>query len=240
MSIIENKDILILGIETSTHSGGTAITRNGKIAGAVSFNTKKTHSFRQLETIDFLIKELGYSLTDLSAIAVSIGPGSFTGVRIGLSIAKGLAYSASKPIIGISCLESLALRIYEPESILSPVLDANRGEVFAQMFQYDNSEKTVFPYQKSEPFLGSLDQWLNILPENAILAGNAAERYKDEIMKFNKKFSFPPYNRFFSSPEEISILGYKRFIDNKLDDITLLEPIYLRKATNVIPQKNCK
>lgn len=239
--LAEKEDLeLVLGIETSTQSGGAAIAANGEIIGVVKFHIKKTHSFRELECINFLFSELEISAKDLKAIAVSIGPGSFTGVRIGLSIAKGLSYSSNKPLIGVSCLESLALRIAEPQIILCPVIDANRGEIFAQLFIYDLDNNTVFPFQNYEPFLGTVKEFLPKIPNNALLAGNGAKRYCNEILLYNKNCRFASPNKMYPTPEEIALIGYTKFKRNQFDDPALLEPIYLRKATNVLPSKNQK
>lgn len=236
MKIESVNNILILGIETSTLSGGASITSNGKLLAAARMHHKKTHSHRQLAEIDFLLKSLDLSLDAISAIAVSVGPGSFTGVRIGLSIAKGLSYTLNKPIIGVSCLLSLARQIAEPNAVLAPVIDANRGEVFSQAFILSQTEGNVLPYNESKPFIGSIEECLSSLPVNTILAGNGAERYKEQaLIKSEKKFRFAPPERFFPSPEMISIIGYEKFIRGEFDDPALLEPVYLRRATTVIP-----
>jgi len=238
LKIEKGKTTLILGIETATLSGGASIVADGEILGVVKFHSTKTHSRRQMSGIDFLFKELEIEVNDLSGIAVSIGPGSFTGVRIGLSIAKGLAYGSKKPLIGVSALEALALRIAEPNFVLSPIIDAYRGEVFAQVFTYDYQKKMAFPYKESQPFIGKIEEWLLQIPENSILAGNGVSRYYDVIISHpGKSFRFAPPNRFYLSPEEIALIGFYRFLKGEFADPALIEPIYLRRVDAVPPRK---
>ena len=127
----------ILAIETATRTGGVAIVEGNEVRGSLVLNTSKTHSERLLKAVDFLLGECTLKIADMDGIAVSLGPGSFTGVRIGLACAKGLAFASEKPLVGVSTLEALALRSAETKILLCPIIDARRGEIFGAGYHFD-------------------------------------------------------------------------------------------------------
>ena len=124
----------ILGIETSMYAGSIAVSEDEKVLGEYYFNTGPSHSEKLMPSIQWLLKELSIDKTGLEAVAVSLGPGSFTSLRIGLASAKGLSYALGIPIIGISTLELMANNVPFAPFRICPLIDARRGEVFAAFF----------------------------------------------------------------------------------------------------------
>src|SRR5687768_2031739 len=127
----------VLAIEASTTSGGVAILEEDLLRASVSFTTQTLYSQRLLPSVEWLLARCGLKLQDFSGVAVAVGPGSFTGLRIGLSAAKGLAYAGGMPIVGVGTMEALAVRASCLGAIPMPVcvlLDARQGEVFAGLF----------------------------------------------------------------------------------------------------------
>lgn len=122
----------ILGIDTSTHDSSVAVLEDGKIVGEFTVNQKRTHSETLVPIIKDLLKLLAIEIGDIDLFAVGIGPGSFTGIRIGMTIAKTLAQVTGKPIVGISTLEALALNA-QGQTIM-PVLDARGGRIYYSLF----------------------------------------------------------------------------------------------------------
>lgn len=131
-------DSLILSFDTSTSCCSIAVTAGGErdsaVLGAMSLCSSVTHSRRLLSSIDWLLNELSITIADISAIGVGLGPGSFTGLRIGLATAKGLAYGSRKPLIGICSLDVLAAAV-RSDKLVCAVLDARKKEVYHCFFR---------------------------------------------------------------------------------------------------------
>jgi len=127
--------MLLLAIETSTPEGGAALWRDGRALAVEENDGSATHSVRLMPAIDAMLRRAALRLSDLDGIAVSAGPGSFTGLRIGMALAKALAMACGKPIAAVSTLEALAWRFAEPGRLAAPMLDARRGEVYAALFR---------------------------------------------------------------------------------------------------------
>ena len=130
--------MLVLGIETSTTQGGVAIIDADRVLCESVLNVEVTHSERLLPAIDRALGEARVSLEALGGIAVSIGPGSFTGLRIGLSTAKGLAYATGLSLVGVSTLEAMARALPAARWQICQVLDARKQEVYAALFRHES------------------------------------------------------------------------------------------------------
>ncbi len=122
--------MLILAFETSAKSASVALSMDGKLLGESYQNTGLTHSQTLMVMAQDLLKQCGYGPQDLDAVAVAAGPGSFTGVRIGVAAAKGLAWGLEKPCYGVSTLESMALGLGAYDGTVCPVMDARRSQVY--------------------------------------------------------------------------------------------------------------
>ena len=129
--------MLVLGIESSTTQGGVAIVGEDRVLCETILNVEVTHSERLLPAVDRALGEARISLEALGGIAVSIGPGSFTGLRIGLSTAKGLAYATGLPLVGVPTLEAMAWTLPAARWQICPVLDARKQEVYAALFRHE-------------------------------------------------------------------------------------------------------
>lgn len=127
--------MLILAVDTSTQAGGIAVLRDTRILGVVSTATQETYSSRLFRQLDFLLRELGLALRDFDLYAVAAGPGSFTGLRVGLAAVKGWAEVHQKPVAPVSGLEAIAAQAHAGEALLVPVLDARRNQVFGGIYQ---------------------------------------------------------------------------------------------------------
>ncbi|MFQ5894256.1 MAG: tRNA (adenosine(37)-N6)-threonylcarbamoyltransferase complex dimerization subunit type 1 TsaB [Nitrospinota bacterium] len=130
----EKKAREVLGIETATRCGGVAHLRGGKLLGVRRFRGGGTGSRELLPAVHSLLAEAGVSIRAVDGLAVAVGPGLFTGIRVGVATAKGLALALGKPLVGVNCLEALAAGAGGEEPQVVSVLDAYRGEVFAASF----------------------------------------------------------------------------------------------------------
>ena len=127
--------MMILALESSAKPSSCAVTADGLLLGQYFQNSGLTHSKTLLAMTESLLNNLQLSVSDMDLVAVSCGPGSFTGVRIGVSAAKGLAWGADKPVCGVSTLEAMAYQVYDPRGIICPVMDARRGQVYNALFE---------------------------------------------------------------------------------------------------------
>ena len=120
----------ILALETSTLAGSAALLEGGRIVGESLLDVALTHSERLMAMVDRLIQDSGWRATDLEALAVSTGPGSFTGLRIGIATAKGLALALGVPVAPVPTLDALAWNLPFADALVCPLLDARKGEVY--------------------------------------------------------------------------------------------------------------
>ena len=128
--------MLILAIESSAKPVSCAVYSDGALLGQYFQNNGLTHSRTLLVMVESLLKNLDITVKDLDLVAVAHGPGSFTGVRIGVSAAKGLAWGLDKPVVGVSTLEAMAYQIPQPGAIICPVMDARRNQVYNALFEW--------------------------------------------------------------------------------------------------------
>jgi len=130
--------VLILAFESSSKPASVAVCSDSELLGQYFQNSGLTHSRTLLAMTDSLLKNLGVPISDIDLVAVSRGPGSFTGVRIGVSAAKGIAWGADKPVCGVSTLEAMANQTPEPGMLLCPVMDARRNQVYNALFMWND------------------------------------------------------------------------------------------------------
>jgi len=131
---MDTRTPLILALETSGETGGLALYR-GRLLAEVTLSGALTYSRRLLPALDFLLRQLGLDLSGIEALAVSVGPGSFTGLRIGLATAKALALVLKRPLVGVETLAALAAQVPESPLPVCAVLDARRGELYAALYR---------------------------------------------------------------------------------------------------------
>ncbi len=127
--------MLILAVDTSTLAGSVAVLRDTRVVGEVSTWVEETYSSRMFRHVEFLLRELGTGLDQMELFAVSAGPGSFTGLRVGLAAVKGWAEVYRRPIAAVSALEAVAAESKSPEALLAPVIDARRGQVYGGLYE---------------------------------------------------------------------------------------------------------
>jgi tRNA threonylcarbamoyladenosine biosynthesis protein TsaB len=141
----------ILGIETATKTGGVAIVSEDGVLAEYTLNIEVTHSERLMSTVDRVFKDTGLRMASIDGFGVSIGPGSFTGLRIGLSTVKGLAFTTGKPVAAVPTLKALAWNMPYARYPVCPLLDARKKEVYAALYRYEGRElvqellETVLP-----------------------------------------------------------------------------------------------
>lgn len=164
----------ILGIDSSAKSASVAVTDNGKILSSFYINTGLTHSQTLIPMLDSALKCASLTLNDIDLIAVNKGPGSFTGIRIGVAAAKGLADTCSKKTVGISTLESMAYNLISDNCIAAAVMDARCSQVYTALFRITNN-KIERLSEYSAVSIAELKETLLGFDEQIILVGDGAE-----------------------------------------------------------------
>lgn len=211
---------IILNIETATKNCSVSLSKNGKTlfckeqADQGYSHAEKLHVF-----IDEVIKECQVDIKEINAVAVSKGPGSYTGLRIGVSAAKGLCYALNIPLIAIDTLEILASKVDQNDGLIVPMLDARRMEVYSAVF---NQDKKIVSETKAEILDENSYAHVN---EKIYFLGDCQEKCKTVLTKSN--FQFLP-EIIFPSASEMSELSFQKFIAKEFEDVAYFEPFYLK------------
>ena len=147
----------ILGVDTSTSIGSVGLIDDGAVVAEHTLDITQAHSARLMPTIDQVLKWANMTAHDLDACAVGLGPGSFTGIRIGVGTIKTLCYALGKPIVGVSTLEAIAFGLHFTDRCICTVLDARRGEVYGAIFQTGHRQARVSPLDNFPPYQGGTE-----------------------------------------------------------------------------------
>ncbi len=221
---------LILSIETATSVCSVALHEKGELVNYKEINSDKSHSQLLLQYIEEVLSEAEKSKVELTAIAISEGPGSYTGLRIGLSTAKGLCYALDKPLIAINTLDAMGLLVDGANKILcAPMIDARRMEVYTAL--YDAQNQRVLPpcsmIIDSESFAEQFKS------HKIMFYGNGAEKCRNVITHENVLFC-----EALPSATTVGVLAYGKFKEENFEDIAYFEPNYLKEFYSPAPKKN--
>lgn len=218
----------ILGIDTATMMGSIGLIDDEGVIAEYSLNISATHSERLMPAIDILLKDSGFSLNNIDGFSISIGPGSFTGLRIGLATVKGLAMGCNKPVAAVSTLEALAFNLSYAEYMVCPILDARKNEVYTAMFKSDGKGGMKRLVQDMAIDLQIL---LREYDEDIIFLGDAVDIYRERILDILKdRAHFAPKSRNMPSGASVAELGLKGLRDGRAADPANLAPFYIRRS----------
>jgi len=218
----------ILAIETSTMLGGIAIADDSRgLIAEVRLNVKTTHSERLMTVISQVVEQSGLLLAEIDFFAVASGPGSFTGLRIGLSTAKGLAYATGKPVVPVPTLEAFAWNLAFSRYPVCVMLDARRGEVYTALFRWEGEK---FIREISETSVKA-EELLTRLQGTVLFAGEGAIAYRDRIVAaLGSRAVFAPADKMVPSPANIAMLGLAKAAAGEFTDPFGAGPLYIRKS----------
>jgi tRNA threonylcarbamoyladenosine biosynthesis protein TsaB len=224
---------LILCIETATPVCSVALVQGDQVVALRESNDQNTHSSVLTIFIKELFQESGLSPYDLNAVAVSKGPGSYTGLRIGVSTAKGVCYGADIPLIAINTLQSMALgmsaemKASDKDMLLCPMIDARRMEVYSALFDAEGNEvrETRAEIITTGSFKNMLDQY------RIVFFGDGAAKCSEMIMHPYAIFRYD----FLPSATHLASLAAKRYADNEFENVAYAEPFYLKDFIAGIP-----
>jgi tRNA threonylcarbamoyladenosine biosynthesis protein TsaB len=217
--------MLIIGLDTTSQSGSVSLINENKILGECLFNVGPRHSENVVSSLEWLLDTLNIEKREIEALAVSIGPGSFTSIRVGVTIAKSLAYSMKIKIVGVSSLEVLAMNIPQAGMNICSMLDAKRNEVYSAIYKYNNDFLTRTRDEK----VGSVEALLNDIKVPTVFVGDGSVIYKKELANSrNSILVSDNFNIIRSS--NCALLGIVKLNDGNSDDVMGLVPNYLRKT----------
>lgn len=226
----------VLAIETSTLAGSVALTDRAGLIGACRLAPGARHSEQLLVAIDRVLKESGTLLPELDAIAVSMGPGSFTGLRIGLATAKGLAMGADKPIVPVPTMEVIAAAFPQTKGLTMPMIDARQEEVYWSLFDYREGDlirckpdQLGSPHEALEEIKRRLPGIKGSPPDEVLFAGDGAVKYRENIAGiFGARARFPSQTVFFPSAEQLAQRALLRLEKGEVCRPDQAVPLYLR------------
>lgn len=217
----------MLAIETSTMVGGVAIMDDDNLIAESRINVKVTHSERLMGAIDHMLMQSGLKIDDIDVFAIAIGPGSFTGLRVGLSTVKGLVYATGKRLVSVSTLEAFAWNIPFAKYQVCPLLDARKREVYAGIFKWTDAG---FTRAMNEQTI-KIDNLLSGINEPTLFLGEGALLYKPDIeANLGNMAVFAHPQVMVPSPSNVAHLGMIKAKRGEFEDPIRLVPLYLRKS----------
>lgn len=226
---------IILNLETATQVCSVVLAKEGKLLGKRELNEKNVHAEVLTPFIEEVMEEAGLKLSDLDAIAVSKGPGSYTGLRIGVSTAKGLCYSLDQPLISVGTLDSLAHYAVQklphaitPNHLLCPMIDARRMEVYAALFNSQLHKQTeVAPLILDENSFNDLEEH-----QKLIIFGDGSGKTK---ALFEHRSHIEIHEEILCSAEGMVQISEQKYNHQNFDDLAYFEPFYLKEFIAGIP-----
>lgn len=218
----------VLGIDTSTRCGSIGLMDEGEVIAEYLLNLPITHSERLLENIRHLLQEGQCPMKNLDGWAISLGPGSFTGLRIGVSTIKGLAYATQKPVAGVSSLDVLASQISPTPYLICPIIDARKGEVYTAFYYYDQYNQL----QRQSDFLALKPEALvKKIKERTIFLGDGTRTYGDFLQNSLSSLAlFPNPSLHLPRGSVVAKLGGKLLQRGESLDLETFTPIYVRPS----------
>ena len=219
--------MLILAFETTAKAGSVALLEDGKLLAESYQNTGLTHSQTLMVLAEDMLKAAGKTMADVNAVAVAEGPGSFTGVRIGVAAAKGLAWGAELPCYGVSTLESMALTLGVYQGYVCPVMDARRNQVYNALF-YVNCGVMERVCEDRAIALSDLKTDLEHLDGPIFLVGDGSNLTYNTLKDAIDELILPPEHRMHQRASGVALAAAKKIAAGDPGDAAAMVPNYLR------------
>lgn len=220
----------ILGIDSSSLVATVAIVDDDIMTAEYTINHKKTHSQTLLPMIDEIVKMTEADLQAIDAIAISGGPGSFTGIRIGSATAKGLGLALNKPLIHVPTLDAMAYNLYGTDKIICPIMDARRNQTYTGIYQFEDENFQII-MEQSAIGIDELIKKINSLGKKVIFVGDGIPVFKNYLdEQLNVEHFYAPAHMNRQRAGAVAVLGMKYLSEGKVEDAKDHEPNYLRKS----------
>ena len=219
----------VLGIDTSGYANAIGITDGTQVLADFTFEARNDSLEKIVDNIDFTLKNAGLTLKDIQGLGVGLGPGSWTGIRVGVTVAKILAFSTNKPIFGVSTLEVLAYSAGNTSCLICPIIDAGtKDTVYAAFYRTTDGAVT----KVSEYFVGSIQGLSEIVRESVVFVGSGVQAYGKLISQMLGSTGID-VKAMEDRPKgsTVAMLAATRLEHGETDDVLSLTPLYLKEST---------
>lgn len=217
----------ILAVDTSATAASVAVAEENKLIGEFSINTALTHSQTLMPMVDELLKNTGLSVNDIYAVAVNAGPGSFTGVRIGVAAVKGIAFPKNLPCISVSTLESMAYNMLGNDCIVCSVMDARCSQVYNALFRVNGCSVTRMTDDRALS-LTDLKNELQNINEKVVLVGDGAVLCSEFLGSACENVMLAPFNNRIQTASSVAYAAFEKINNGETLTADELMPVYLR------------
>lgn len=218
----------LLAIDSSGLVATVAIVTDDAMLAEYTINHKKTHSQTLLPMLAEIVKMVDIDMSEVDAIAIAAGPGSFTGLRIGSATAKGLGLALDKPIVSVPTLEGLAYNLYGTGRLICPMMDARRNQVYTGLYEF-KADELVAVKEQSAVAVTDIIKEINSYGREVIFVGDGVKVYKNIIEdEIQVDYSFAPSHLNLQRAAAIGALGIKYYQNDKYEKASEHAPVYLR------------
>jgi tRNA threonylcarbamoyladenosine biosynthesis protein TsaB len=224
----DGKQMKVLGMDTSTSCGSVGLIEDEEVISEYLLNSPVTHSERLLGAIEFVLREARCPIEQVEGWVIALGPGSFTGLRIGVSTVKGLAFATGKPVAGISILDVLASQIAPTSHLICPILDARKKEVYTAFYRYGQGDSLLrqSDYQAIRP-----EDLVRKIKEQTIFLGDGVKTYGDYLLNcLPSSAIFPPAPFHVSHGSMVAKLGIELLRKGEHLNLSAFSPVYVRPS----------
>ena len=219
----------ILAIDTATQVSSVAVLKEGRLLAELTMQGKLTHSETLLPHIEQVLKMAAVAKEELTGIAVSNGPGSFTGLRIGLAAAKAMSYVLGIPLVGVSTLQALAYQLPAPGVRVMCLLDAQKGNAYVESYRWENNSLQVVDSVQVAKITDIVAACAN-MNEQVILLGDAVQKKVAGKLELPANVSVAPPHIVMPRAACVAMLGQAKLLTGETDNVMDLEPVYIRRS----------
>ena len=219
----------ILAIDTATQVSSVAVLKEGRLLAELTMQGKLTHSETLLPHIEQVLKMAAVAKEELTGIAVSNGPGSFTGLRIGLAAAKAMSYVLGIPLVGVSTLQALAYQLPAPGVRVMCLLDAQKGNAYVESYRWENNSLQVVDSVQVAKITDIVAACAN-MSEQVILLGDAVQKKVAGKFELPANVSVAPPHIVMPRAACVAMLGQAKLMAGETDNVMDLEPVYIRRS----------
>ena len=217
----------ILAVDTSATAASVAVAEENKLIGEFSINTALTHSQTLMPMVDELLNNTGLSVNDIDAVAVNAGPGSFTGVRIGVAAVKGIAFPKNLPCVSVSTLESMAYNMLGNDCIVCSVMDARCSQVYNALFRVKGCTVTRMTDDRALSLIDLKNELQNI-NEKVVLVGDGAVLCSKFLGEELENIILAPFNNRIQTASSVAYAAFEKINNGETVKADELMPVYLR------------
>lgn len=220
----------ILAVDTACTVAAVAVTENTKLLGEYIINHKKTHSQKLMPMIEEVLNNLELQPADIDIFAASNGPGSFTGLRIGVTTIKAIAFAANKPVVSVPTLDALAYNAAGSNSMICPIMDARNNQVYTALYRNNRTEQVKITEYMGIPILELIDI-IKGKNQKTVFVGDGIQLHRELLqIELGEMCSFLPESMSLQRGSSVAQIAYMRASRGLLENCFEMVPFYLRKS----------